>query len=122
MRTGLLRIIDRAGVEPWPKLFHNLRASRESVAGSLEEIELETRGDRSVWEVEVKGLDGETELEIDAETGEILSSIFEAEDDGEEGEEGEDHDTEDHDEDHDNDGDEDDEDEDNDEDDEDDDG
>ena len=27
LRTGLLRIIDRAGVEAWPRLFHNLRAS-----------------------------------------------------------------------------------------------
>lgn len=30
LRTQLLRIIRRAGVEPWPKLFHNLRASRET--------------------------------------------------------------------------------------------
>jgi integrase len=30
LRTQLLRIIDRAGVEPWPKLFHNLRATRET--------------------------------------------------------------------------------------------
>jgi hypothetical protein len=30
LRTQLLRIIDRAGVQPWPKLFHNLRASRET--------------------------------------------------------------------------------------------
>ncbi|MBL8825430.1 MAG: tyrosine-type recombinase/integrase [Planctomycetaceae bacterium] len=28
LRTGLLRIAKRAGVEPWPKLFVNLRASR----------------------------------------------------------------------------------------------
>ena len=26
----LLRIIGRAGLQPWPKLFHNLRASRET--------------------------------------------------------------------------------------------
>jgi len=30
LRTQLLRIIRRAGVQPWPKLFHNLRASRET--------------------------------------------------------------------------------------------
>jgi len=30
LRTQLLRIIDRAGAEPWPKLFQNLRASRET--------------------------------------------------------------------------------------------
>ncbi|MBW3598530.1 MAG: tyrosine-type recombinase/integrase [Planctomycetes bacterium] len=30
LRTQLLRIIKRAGVEPWPKLFHNLRASRQT--------------------------------------------------------------------------------------------
>ncbi|TWU27596.1 tyrosine-type recombinase/integrase [Bythopirellula polymerisocia] len=28
LRTQMLRIIKRAGVDPWPKLFHNLRASR----------------------------------------------------------------------------------------------
>ncbi len=30
LRTQLLRIIGRAGVEPWPKLFHNLRSTRET--------------------------------------------------------------------------------------------
>ncbi len=30
LRTQLNRIIRRAGLEPWPKLFHNLRASRET--------------------------------------------------------------------------------------------
>ncbi len=29
-RTQLMRIIRKAKLEPWPKLFHNLRASRES--------------------------------------------------------------------------------------------
>ena len=29
-RTRMLRIIKRAGLKPWPKLFHNLRASRET--------------------------------------------------------------------------------------------
>ena len=29
-RTRFLRIIRRAGLEPWPKPFHNLRASRET--------------------------------------------------------------------------------------------
>jgi integrase len=29
LRTQLNRIIRKAGLEPWPKLFHNLRASRE---------------------------------------------------------------------------------------------
>src|SRR5262249_11055588 len=30
LRTQLLRIIEKAGVKPWPKLFHNLRPSRET--------------------------------------------------------------------------------------------
>ena len=30
LRTQLLRIIRRAGVAPWPKLFHNLRVTRET--------------------------------------------------------------------------------------------
>jgi integrase len=30
LRTQLMRIIKRAGVKIWPKLFHNLRASRET--------------------------------------------------------------------------------------------
>jgi integrase len=30
MRSQLQRIIRRAGLEPWPKLFHNLRATRET--------------------------------------------------------------------------------------------
>ena len=30
LRTRLLRIIDRAGERPWPKLFHNLRSSRQT--------------------------------------------------------------------------------------------
>ena len=30
LRTQLMRIIKRAGVKVWPKLFHNLRASRET--------------------------------------------------------------------------------------------
>ncbi len=30
LRTQFLRIIKRAGVKPWPKLFHNLRASRQT--------------------------------------------------------------------------------------------
>ena len=30
LRTQLKRIIRRAGLEPWPKPFHNLRASRET--------------------------------------------------------------------------------------------
>ncbi len=29
-RTRLTRLIARAGILPWPKLFHNMRASRES--------------------------------------------------------------------------------------------
>ena len=29
-RTRMLRIIHRAGLTPWPKLFHNLRATRET--------------------------------------------------------------------------------------------
>jgi len=30
LRTQLLRIINRAGLKPWPKLFQNLRATRET--------------------------------------------------------------------------------------------
>ena len=30
LRTTLQKIVDRAGLEPWPRLFHNLRASCES--------------------------------------------------------------------------------------------
>jgi integrase len=30
LRTQLLRILKRAGVEPWPRLFQNLRSSRET--------------------------------------------------------------------------------------------
>ena len=30
LRTQLLRIIARAGEEPWPKLWHNLRSSRQT--------------------------------------------------------------------------------------------
>ncbi len=30
MRTQFQRILDRAGVESWPRLFHNLRASRQT--------------------------------------------------------------------------------------------
>ncbi len=30
LRTHLLRIIKKAGVEAWPKLFHNLRATRQT--------------------------------------------------------------------------------------------
>jgi len=30
LRTQLTRIVKRAGLKPWPKLFHNLRATRET--------------------------------------------------------------------------------------------
>src|SRR5947207_1737365 len=30
LRTQFLKIIRRAGLQPWPRLFHNLRASRET--------------------------------------------------------------------------------------------
>ena len=30
LRTQLIRIIRRAGLEPWPRLFQNLRATRET--------------------------------------------------------------------------------------------
>lgn len=30
LRTQLLRIINRAGLKPWPKLFQNLRSTRET--------------------------------------------------------------------------------------------
>jgi len=30
LRTAFLRLVKRAGLKPWPKLFHNLRSSRET--------------------------------------------------------------------------------------------
>jgi hypothetical protein len=30
LRTGLTRLLRQAGIAPWPKLFHNLRASCET--------------------------------------------------------------------------------------------
>ncbi|MBA3272726.1 MAG: integrase, partial [Chthoniobacterales bacterium] len=30
LRTQLLRIIKRAGVKPWPRMFHNLRSTRQT--------------------------------------------------------------------------------------------
>lgn len=30
LRTQFLKILARAGVSPWPKLFHNLRSSRQT--------------------------------------------------------------------------------------------
>ena len=30
LRTQLAKIVKRAGLEPWPKLFHNLRSTRET--------------------------------------------------------------------------------------------
>ena len=35
LRTQLLKIIRRAGLQPWPKLWHNMRASRQT---ELEEL------------------------------------------------------------------------------------
>ena len=40
MRTQFQRIIKRAGLVPWPKLFHNLRASRETEL--IDEFDLAT--------------------------------------------------------------------------------
>ena len=30
LRTGLIKILKKAGIKPWEKLFHNLRASRQT--------------------------------------------------------------------------------------------
>ena len=30
LRTEFLRVLGRAGLKPWPKLFHNCRASRQT--------------------------------------------------------------------------------------------
>ena len=38
LRTQLQRILRRAGVDPWPKLFHNLRASRETELAKVHPI------------------------------------------------------------------------------------
>ncbi len=35
LRTTLLKIIDRAGLQTWPRLFHNLRTSRETELAEL---------------------------------------------------------------------------------------
>jgi hypothetical protein len=35
LRTQLNRIIRRAGLTPWPRLFHNLRATRQTELGEL---------------------------------------------------------------------------------------
>jgi hypothetical protein len=35
LRTRLMKIIRRAGLTPWPKLFHNLRASRETELAAI---------------------------------------------------------------------------------------
>jgi len=34
LRSQLQNIVRRAGMEPWPKIFHNLRASRETELAS----------------------------------------------------------------------------------------
>ncbi len=44
LRTGFTRILKRAGVKPWPKLFHNMRASRET-----ELLDSENIGDVCSW-------------------------------------------------------------------------
>ncbi len=38
LRTQLKRIMRRAGLEPWPKLFHNLRATRETELAEVHPI------------------------------------------------------------------------------------
>lgn len=38
LRTRLLKIINRAGVKPWPKLFHNLRTSCETDLAKIHPI------------------------------------------------------------------------------------
>ena len=42
LRTQFLRLLTRAGVEPWPRLFHNLRASRETELASGHPIHMVT--------------------------------------------------------------------------------
>ena len=37
LRTGLIKILKKAGIKPWEKLFHNLRASRQTELMQLEE-------------------------------------------------------------------------------------
>ncbi len=35
LRTQFTRILDRAGLKPWPKLFHNLRATRQTELSAI---------------------------------------------------------------------------------------
>ena len=35
MRTTFEKIVTRAGLKPWPRLFHNLRASRQTELSEL---------------------------------------------------------------------------------------
>ena len=40
LRTELLRMMDRAGVAPWPKLFHNMRSSRQTELADVYPIQV----------------------------------------------------------------------------------
>jgi integrase len=42
LRTQFERIINRAGLEPWPRLFHNLRASRETELAAVHPLHVVT--------------------------------------------------------------------------------
>jgi integrase len=42
LRTHLTRILKKMGIEPWPRLFHNLRASRETELASKFPIQVVT--------------------------------------------------------------------------------
>lgn len=53
----------------------------ESAPGTLQEIELDSENGRQVWEVEIKTLEGESEITLDAETGDVLAESFEDDDD-----------------------------------------
>src|SRR5262249_40464370 len=44
LRTQLERIIGRAGLAPWPKLFHNLRASRQTERAERDPIHVVRAG------------------------------------------------------------------------------
>jgi hypothetical protein len=49
LRTQLYRIILRAGLVPWPKLFHNLRSTRETELAERFPITWFASGSATVW-------------------------------------------------------------------------
>ena len=42
LRTTFQKIVRRAGLKPWPRLFHNLRASRETELAEIYPLQVVT--------------------------------------------------------------------------------